>query len=163
VRSTCLLLAACAGEEPEPAGFQASAFALDPGLALQHATADDPATGPTRWLLAEGTTWEIREGASWESAAVVETLEVALGGDLTVDGEVVLPASVAEGSAAGDAQVSAVGPFEAWYGTYDPAASVEVAAGRAAGSWAFAQDFGPVFFTLDGTAWDLVYYEERAP
>lgn len=164
MRTASLAVAAlgCGGADPVDVGLHASTFELPPGTVLQHAAAENPQTGPVRWMLAEGSTWEIREGAEWESAAVVRVLEVGQDADLTVGGEVVLPATVAKGSTAGDARVTEVGPFEGWYGTYDPAASVEINAGQAAGTWVFAEGFGPVFYTIDGSAWDLVYYEERA-
>jgi hypothetical protein len=159
MRALLPVLAACGGGEAQ-GGLSASSFAPDPALALQHADAEAPETGPTRWLVVEGSTWEIRDDLD---GPAIEALEVATAGDLTVAGEVVLPASVADGASAGEATVSAVAPYEGWYGIFDPAVSVEVASGRAAGTWAFAQGFGPVRYTLDGKGWELVYYEARTP
>ncbi|MBA2319729.1 MAG: hypothetical protein H0V89_01130 [Deltaproteobacteria bacterium] len=156
-----LLLGGCAAEAT-PSGLAASTFALEPGRALQHAPIDDPASEATRWLVGVGDTWELRAGESADGE-LIEALDVSLSGDLAVEGAIVLPASVSVGAAAGDAVVRDVGPFDGWYGTFDPAAVVEVTAGRAAGEWVFAPGFGPIRYALDGASWELVSYDGQPP
>jgi hypothetical protein len=78
---------------------------------------------------------------------------------LIVDDSTLLPATVTKGSSGAGVEVTEVGELAVWYGLFPDVASVIVSAGRLSGEWAFARDIGPVFVTLGGQDWELVYYQ----
>ena len=56
-------------------------------------------------------------------------------------------------------RIESVTEVEVFYGTFPSVAEVTVDDGDWAGEQAFAQDVGPIFLTLEGESWALIYYE----
>lgn len=162
-------IAACGGTPGDGLHNTASAFALAPGTVLVFTPAGEPdgveqMLGPSD----DGAAWELRAGSAdggpdpgrdWDDATPIEAFAVDASDGIRLDDTLVLPAAFEVGTEVDGARVTAIGPHEAWYGTFDRAVTVEVADGRWAGTQVFAEGLGPVGFTLDAAVWDLVSYD----
>lgn len=148
-----MILALVACSSGVGAGEWPVADFLADGVHLEHALLDAP-DGPVTVLETAETAWEIRD----TNDAVVDSFTADLSDGLLLDGEPILPSILA----VGEAGVTALGEHETWYGTFPRAVTVEIADGRWAGTQVFAEDLGPVTYTLDGQVWDLVFYDRSA-
>ena len=162
MRPAVLVVALACNKVPEGEGaqFHAADYLAPQGSYLELAPIEDP-TGATLLMIRADAedAWTLRTGASWVEGIDAGTVAVSVEDGLTLDGETLLPATVAPGETAGDSEVVSIDDWETYYGTFAHTAVVEVSAGRFTGTNAFAQDHGPVTLSVDGATWDLVYYE----
>jgi hypothetical protein len=168
VRKLLLIALAGCGGDGGDGGYSAALFVPAADLELVYSPTDALAldTGATAPPAAATVTlrvvdggWELRDGEDWDAGAVRGDFAVDTADGLRVDDTLLLPAFFSSGTTADGLTVGSVGPATVYYGTFDPAAPVDVADGRWAGAQVLAQDFGPVRFTLDGQSWDLVTYD----
>ncbi|MDP2309434.1 MAG: hypothetical protein Q8P18_25660 [Pseudomonadota bacterium] len=173
------LLAACSTDSASTAGTSFAAYAGDPGhlyeLRAPAPPGDTADTGasdtaasdtaappaPSRWLRVDEASWTLTEGATADVGATVGTWVTRREGGLFVDEIRLLPDPVLAGKAADGATVRAIADWETRYGRFPDAAEIEIAGdgGAWAGTQVFARGVGPVFLTIDGAAWETVWYE----
>lgn len=164
-----IALAGCGGDGGAGAHAAATEFALLPGTVLVVTPAGEP-DGAERMLglSDDGGAWELRAvdeagspdpGRDWEDGTPLDAFPADASDGIRVDDTLLLPAAFDVGTEVDGVRVTAIGPHETWYGTFDRAATVEVAGGRWAGTQVFAEGLGPVGFTVDGEPWDLVSYD----
>jgi hypothetical protein len=134
---------------PSPAGDTGDTGALDTAALA----------GPSRWLRIGESDWVLSEGDDVDTAAAVSSWPILLDKGLFVDGTPLLPPRVAAGATLDGATITEVAEWTTRYGTFPTAAHVAVEAGPFAGDHAFAEDVGPIHLTIDGQAWELVWYE----
>lgn len=159
-----LLLAvtmACgSGSANDDATFYAADYLPPAGRLLELIPEGEP-TLPSLFARVGDDTWELRSGFEWDEAQAAGTVSVDTDDGLSLDGELVLPASFSVGATSGAVTVTAVGQRTVWYGTFSRVASVEQSGGGAwGGEHAFAEGHGPVRLTWQGGTWELAGYED---
>ncbi|MDP2313515.1 MAG: hypothetical protein Q8P41_11465 [Pseudomonadota bacterium] len=141
-----------------PAAHDADTGSSDTGTAAPTDTAPAEAT-PSRWLRLAIDAWTLTEGPDADDSLAIATWPLTAEDGLVVDGTRLLPTNILAGAAADGATVRAVAPWETRYGTFPEAAEVEVAEGAWAGTQVFAKGVGPVYLTIAGVPWEMVWYE----
>lgn len=155
-----LVLAGCGGDEGGADGVAWAQEYLPPVDSwLQYGLAGNPIAPPWLIVRAETGTWELREGEEWSTAERLDTLPVDTSAGLEVGGTLLLPEKLEVGASADGVEVLALEEVEVYYGTFPDAVRVRVEGGRFGGEHAFALGRGPVALTLEGEAWELVWYE----
>lgn len=163
--SLLLLLAACGSDAARTSGASFATYAGEPGRLYELRAPTlvdtaDTATSPSRWLRVADTTWTLTEGPSPDTGSPVATWTTRRERGLFVNDVRLLPANVLSGTSEDGATVRAVAAWDTVYGTFPDAAEVEITTeGTWAGTQVFAEDVGPVFLTIDGAAWETVWYE----
>ncbi len=156
-----LLLSAC-GPDLGPDGeasLNANDYVPAEGRWLQYGPAAAPDQGPFLMIEVLASSWELREGPSWTESVSEETVSFSDEDGLSIDGTTVLPAKLSEGAEQDGTTVVSMGDETVYYGTFSLATRTSVPSGRVSGEWIFARELGPIALTLDGDAWELVYYE----
>jgi hypothetical protein len=155
-----LLLACGKGGDEGTRELRAADFVPPEGLVLEYRIAGSDDTDavdtdtavqapPTALILLVEGGWGFRAGTSWNTGTEVGVFPISIQGGLQVDGVPILPERITDG----------IGPASTWYGEFEQAVTVEIAEGRFAGTMVLAPGLGPIAPTLDGVAYDLVYYE----
>jgi hypothetical protein len=117
---------------------------------------------PPMLIRATPGTWELRNGARFDTATAVATWAVNDEAGLRIDGVLVLPEHFKSGDAVEDTVVIDIGERETWYGIFPRTVTVEILTGSLAGEAAFAEGVGPIYLTINGTAWELATYRPNA-
>lgn len=154
MRAALVVLAGCGGAGGS-GRWPVDAFLATDVVHLAHTPYGDP-YGELIWLETTPDEWAILKGEDRTEAPVTERLPISSGDGLVVDGELLLPGVIVVGQDG----VLSVGEHETRYGTFPRAVTVEIRAGRWAGTQVFAEELGPVTYTLDGELRDLVFYEK---
>ena len=129
-------------------------YAPAPDLLLEYAPLGTPDAGSTR-VTVTTTTWEVETP---DGAITSMTWEIG-GTGLTLDGTLILPDPPTQGTAGDGAEVTEVGTWEVWYGAFEDTVTVEVSSGALAGTNVFGKGLGPIYLTMGGGPWELVYYQ----
>ncbi len=102
--------------------------------------------------------WELRNGDRFDTATQVGSWTVNDETDIRIEDVLVLPEHFKRGDAVEDTVVLEIGERETWYGVFPQTVTVEISSGALTGEAAFAANVGPIFLTIDGTAWELATY-----
>lgn len=152
-------LVACAGDDPT-AGLDPKPedYLVPAGTYFEFTPRDTP--GEIRMMRAvDGRHWVMRAGENWDLGEDLETFFIATDNGFWMGSDQLLPAEIEIGSEGVGVSVVDVDEWPTVYGTFQRAAIVERTDGRFAGSAALVPGVGPVTFSLDGVAWDIIYYE----
>jgi hypothetical protein len=156
-----VLLASCGGGTDTSSGAEKNAadYLAPEGTFAQLGPSSDPASGPWLMFNYQVLAWELREGKSWNAGKSLGTLPVDASSGISVDGSLLLPDRPSEGASSGDVEVLSIGDEETYYGTFPDAIRVRVGSGRFEGEQVWGVALGLVRATIDGDAWEIVYYE----
>lgn len=145
---------ACDSKGGGPDALTAADFAPAPDLLLEYAPEGDPGAGATR-ITVTATTWEVEAP---DGAITSLPWEIA-GTGLTLDGTLILPDPPTEGTAGDGVEITESGSREVWYGSFEDTVTVSVDGGVLAGTDVFGKGLGPIYLTMGGAPWELVYYQ----